>query len=556
MQNLQNLDLLSVGIAIASTAILGFVIFFNNRKSQTSKLFLLFSAATIVWSLFHYLSYQSNNSVMTLWLLRLEIFCAVWLVYTQYLLIYVFPKESFVFSSRFKRLALIPLAVSILNLTPLVFKHVAEFSADGIVEKVTNGPGIAVFGITVLSFVIAGIVTLIKKIRATKDATEKKQFKAVLYGIALMFSLLIIFNFIFPAFLSNTTFVRMGAVFVLPFVFFTGYAIFRHGLLNVKIISTEILVLFLAIALLFQLLTSTNYVSLFLTFSIFLLVLSVGMLLIRSVLKEVQQREELQRLSGELAKANEQLKELDQAKSEFLSVASHQLRTPLTAIKGYVSMILEGDYGPVSEQQKPTLQMVFDSAQRLAVLVSDLLDLSRIESGRMEFDFVAVNLCEVIDSVIAELAPKSKAKGLYLYFDDVNKSCPDIRADSEKIRQVIINLIDNAVKYTVHGGVIARLIKHGDKLEFTVADTGIGVDPAEKDKLFEKFFRTTAANELTREGTGLGIYVVKKIVEAHGGTIGFDSAGVDKGTTFKVVLPLPAGPIKEERVKIDSLEAF
>ncbi len=551
-----NLDLLSVGIAIAGTGILAVVIYFNNRKSLTGKLFLGFSAVTIIWSVVNYLSYQFSYPDKVLWLLRLEIFSAVWLVFLQYMLIYVFPEEKKVFPKKFGTMVLIPLVVSIITLTPLVFVKVTEFSAEGRVAQVTNGPAIPLFGLTVGGFIIAGFVTLVKKIRNTNIAVEKKQLKSVMYGIAAMFSLLVIFNFIFPAFLNNPKYVPLGGVFIFPFVLFTGYAILKHGLLNVKVVSTEILTLVLAIAVLFQVLNSHDTLSLFFTISIFLLVLSIGVLLIRSVVKEVKQREELQILSAELEKANVQLKDLDKAKSEFLSVASHQLRTPLTAIKGYASMFLSGDFGQTTDLQKTNLQVIYDSAQRLAVLVSDLLDLSRIESGRMEFEFKAVNLCETIESVITEVTPKAKDRKLYVYFDNVSRACPDIRADAEKLRQVVINLIDNAIKYTLQGGVTIRLMQVDGQLQFSVTDTGIGVDPAEKDKLFEKFFRTQAANEVTREGTGLGIYVVKKIVESHGGKIWFDSPGVNKGTTFYFTLPIPKGKIKEEKVQIDSLEAF
>ncbi len=240
------------------------------------------------------------------------------------------------------------------------------------------------------------------------------------------------------------------------------------------------------------------------------LICALGIVLLRNVSSEQQQRKELESVSQQLQKANTELKNADHAKTEFLSVTSHQLRTPLTAIKGYISMLQEGDFGKVTAKQRTILDIVFASSQRLTVLIADLLDLSRIESGKMDFDFEAVNLDEIIETMIAELAPKAKQKGLYIYFDKVSRDFPRIRADVEKIGQVVLNLLDNAVKYTVSGGVTVRLARIGDSVQFSVADTGIGIEQKDQRQIFEKFFRAESADSLTHEGTGLGAYVVKK----------------------------------------------
>ncbi len=347
-----------------------------------------------------------------------------------------------------------------------------------------------------------------------------------------------------------------GNILASVFIASIFYSIIKYKFFNVKVIGTEIFVLALIVNSVWQAFSGPALQNIYVPFISISLTMLVGGLLIKSVLGEVRAREQLQVLSARLEDANKQLKQLDKAKSEFLSVASHQLRTPMTAIKGYVSMLLEGDFGEIPETQKAQLHIVYESAERQLQLVADLLDLSRIESGRMEFAFGPVNLCKLVENVLGELTAKAKLKGLYLYFDNVNRFCPDIRADMEKLMEVVTNLVDNAIKYTKQGGVTVRLLQDGQEIQLSVEDTGIGIAKEDQPKIFEKFFRTDAANEVTREGTGLGVYVVKKIVEAHGGKVWFTSQGLGKGTKFVVSFLVPKLPIKEEKVNIASLEAL
>lgn len=437
----------------------------------------------------------------------------------------------------------------LLNLTPLmVAKMVPEMNF-----QFWPKPGIAFhfFLLTWFSYIIYSTVLLYKGYRAAAGV-YKQQIKYILIGLTLGFlggstNYFLWYGIQIPP---------IGNIFASVFIIFVFYSIFRYKFFNIKIIATELFVLGLIISSVWQFFIGGISPNIYIQFLSITLIVALGIFLIKTVLKEVRQREQLQQLSKELEQANIQLKQLDQAKSEFLSVASHQLRTPLTAIKGYVSMLLSGDFGKLDLRQEEPIKIIYDSSQRLVELITDLLDLSRIESGTMEFNFAAVDLGPIIESVIEELKQKAQGHNLYLYFDNVHTKCPEIRADKEKIRQVIINLIDNAIKYTTQGGVTLRLHNTGRALQLEVSDTGIGIDPADQKKIFQKFFRTDAANEITREGTGLGIYVVKKLVEVQGGKIWFDSKGLGKGTTFYVSFPLPKGKIVEETLKIKSLEAF
>lgn len=252
----------------------------------------------------------------------------------------------------------------------------------------------------------------------------------------------------------------------------------------------------------------------------------------------VELEEKVERRTRNLKKANDQLKELDLAKSEFISIASHQLRTPLTVIKGYISMMLEGNFGDLNELETESLNKVFLSNERLIQLVENLLNISRIESGRMQFDFRETDMNKMIESVIDELSVNAKKKNLLLLYKPSAEPLPLIKMDDEKIRQVVINLIDNGIKYTKRGNVSVSLELRENKARFCVEDSGMGIRPEDKVNLFKKFFRGMGVSVIHTEGTGLGLYVARVMVEAHNGKIWVESEGGGKGSKFCFELPI------------------
>lgn len=248
-------------------------------------------------------------------------------------------------------------------------------------------------------------------------------------------------------------------------------------------------------------------------------------------------KKEINKATSDLKKANIELQKLDQAKSDFISIASHQLRTPLTIIKGFVSMILEGLYGPVSEAQKDKLEKIYESNERLSRLVDDLLNLSHIEGGKMKFDLKKTGLSKMVKDVIEELSFQAERKKLELKFKKPAKEI-FVLADGEKLRHIVFNLIDNAIKYTEKGEIEVFLEKTPDDfIQFKVQDTGVGIDKKELPNLFKKFSRGANAPRYHTEGVGIGLYVAKRMMEEHKGEIWAESAGDGKGSAFFVKLP-------------------
>ncbi len=253
-------------------------------------------------------------------------------------------------------------------------------------------------------------------------------------------------------------------------------------------------------------------------------------------------RAEIDRTLAELRHANTQLKELDSAKSEFLAIASHQLYTPLTAMRGYVSMLNEGDFGELTGKQRRVLEMVEKSAERLLQFTNSLLDISRIESGRIQLNLESVDLNKVAADLVEQLRPNANKKNLHLEFHPGPGDMPQAVVDEQRISHVMLNLIDNAIKYTQAGRVDVTVYPKDTNVVFAVADTGKGMTAEQIKKLFTKFTRVGAAARVHTEGTGLGLYVARQIVKEHHGDVLAESSGEGKGSTFSMTLPAEGTP--------------
>lgn len=237
--------------------------------------------------------------------------------------------------------------------------------------------------------------------------------------------------------------------------------------------------------------------------------------------------------------AYERLKELDQIKDEFISIASHELRTPMTAIKGYLWMLKTGRGGKLSKIQDNYVKEAYDGSERMIGLISDMLDVSRIEQKRLKLEFVPVVVGDLVDDVFSELAITASAKKISFVSDIADDNQLSVLADKDKLREIFINLLGNAVKFTTKGNVSVSLKnKKGKFVEICVADTGVGIPEADHNKLFKKFGRLDSSYTKAAEagGTGLGLYITKSLVEAHGGQIWFKSRS-GKGSRFYFTLP-------------------
>ncbi len=251
----------------------------------------------------------------------------------------------------------------------------------------------------------------------------------------------------------------------------------------------------------------------------------------------------------ELNRANEKLQKFDEAKSDFISVVAHQLRTPLSGIRWTLHMLLNGDLGDLNNDQKTFLMKSYESNNRMITLVNDMLDADRIQAGKVKYNLTCINLVDLMDNVIFEISPQASKKGISIEFKSKLENLPEVCVDAETIRAVIQNLLENAIKYTMTSGKIYIDAQNkGEFLEVSIQDNGIGIPESQKKNVFEKFFRAKNAIKFETDGSGLGLNISKTIVEKNGGKIWFESEE-NKGTTFYFTLPLWTGDKPKPEIK-------
>lgn len=533
MNTLSNIDLLSVGFAVAANLILGFIVFFRETRSATNILFLIQTIILSFWSSANYLSYQINDLDLSLLLVRLVMFFAVPNSVVFLILMHTFPEPQIRMN---KKNLLGLLAITVLtmgiSLSPFLFSGIEQIA--GSAPKPIIAPGMILFVAVAILSIPAGIFFLIKRFRAS-TGVQRLQFRDILFGVILMFSLIIIFNFALPSFFGNSRFIPLSAIFTLPFIGLTAYAIFKHHLLNIKVVATEILTFLLTLAAFVEIIFAKTFVEIILRSGVFALLLGIGVMLIRSVRREVEQREKLEVLTRELSTANEKLKELDVQKSQFLSFASHDLKSPINIIKQFATLIADGTYKEPAKIAE-TIQKIKTTADRATHLVDDFLDIRKIEEGHMDYAFEAKDVVSFVKGITEDYAPVARAeKNIEVSFESKVASA-NVKMDTTRLRQVFQNLLSNSLKYTEAGWIKVLVTEEQKSILISVKDSGLGMDKQLLPILFEQFRRDpTVAKKI--QGTGLGLYISKQIVIAHGGEVWAESEGKGFGSTFFVRLP-------------------
>lgn len=505
------------------------MVYFSDRSQAENISWIFANIGSAIWS-FGYFSMLISST-------RDSALLANWIMHSAAIFI---PLFYFLFSlhltkqfNKFKWF-LVPTSIlaiffTIVNTTPLfvrdVFpKYIFNYAPDA-------GPLYIYFAIYFFALVIGALLVVLRGITLA-EGKEKLRLKYIFYTGLLGFLggggvFFLTFNVSIPPY---------------PIILYSfyplviTYAMFKHKVFDTKVVSTELLMFALWVALLFRFLLADSLEDRIINLILLLAVFITGIFLIKSVVREVTIREKVEILAKDLEKANDRLRELDKQKSEFLSFATHQLRSPLTAIKGYASLMLEGDFGALPEPIKEPVDRIFQSTEGMVLMVDDFLNISRIEQGRMKYEIAPTDIAKLAEEITGELKPVAEKKGLTLSFkrDDGDLSAP---ADPGKLRQVIANLIDNSIKYTPSGSVNVSVSKSEQNIRVSISDTGVGISKSEIDHLFEKFSRAKNANKINVTGTGLGLYLAKKIVEAHKGRIWAESAGEGKGSSFIVELP-------------------
>ncbi|MEK7131555.1 MAG: ATP-binding protein [Patescibacteria group bacterium] len=420
----------------------------------------------------------------------------------------------------------------------LVFHPTLMIRGVTIVDKgediILWGPLYAVYSSHISIFFLLGFVNLFKKMRRSAGAA-RSQILSILIGYFFAANLAMTTNLILPWF-GYFELNWLGQFFSTIVAVFTTYAILKHKLLDIKVIATEGFILILNFFLILQLILSDSYKQFMINIFVVVAVLAVSYLLIRSVHNEVKRREEITKLAQSLEEANIRLREVDKQKTEFISIASHQLRTPLSIFKGYIELIKDGGYGKVDKAVVGVLNKMDINNEHLVKLVDEFLDITRIEQGRAKYEFTMVNICDLIDSAMNDLKIKAEQKKMKIKW-----ACPkrivNVYCDQEKIHHVIFNFIDNAVKYSDKGIVKVMFDKEDNGVAVRVADQGIGFAKQDEVNFYQKFYRGDNVKVVAVTGTGLGLYVCRKFIEAHNGRVWARSDGLGKGSEFGFWIP-------------------
>ena len=538
--------------------LIGTFVFFKDKKSLISKLLLLITIFFSLWSLADitvWLFYDSSNVVMFAWSFFGFLYLSIYVLSLYFFYVFIEKKDL----SIHKKIVLLLILLPTILFLPTRF-NLGGF--DGTACEAFEGQYFTNY-YYLASLVIFLWIFLLSLIKIKKaEQGEKRQIIFLTIGIEFFLFLFLSTGFIVSylnekGIIENYNFEQYGLFGMPIFLGFLAYLIVKFGAFHIKLVGAQALVLSLVALVASQFFFAQNLTSNVLTGVTLVIVGGIGIALIRSVKHEVERKEQLQEMATRLAQANDQLRTLDNAKTEFISIASHQLRTPITAIKGFSSLLLEGSYGEVSESVHGALEKVYSSAERLVNLVEDLLNVSRIESGRMQFTFEKASVEKLIKELYDNFILIAKNKKLYLDIKLPENPLPEIVMDYSKIRELVSNFIDNALKYTEKGGatvkaelreegvvvdengfVVGKKSEFGKVIRITVSDTGIGIPKEEIPYLFKKFSRGKDVSRLHVGGTGLGLYVGKAIAETHHGQVWVESDGAGKGSRFIIEIPV------------------
>ncbi|PIQ35803.1 MAG: hypothetical protein CO060_03705 [Candidatus Yonathbacteria bacterium CG_4_9_14_0_2_um_filter_43_16] len=548
-------------IILAFTSfLLGLMVYLKDRKNNLSKQWFIFSIFLAGWAISLYLVASAKSATTAFnWQYLLDI-VALWVPVGYFNFI------TTLLNIKTPRLPWVISGIAVI----LSFFSLTHFFKLGVVQKfdfywINPGQYYFVFPLFFTLVVLYSLFLLIRVYRKEqKGSVLRSQIRYQIIAGAIGFSggatnfLPQLFN-IFP----------FGNYFVIIYIFFISYSILKYHLFNLKLILVELAILLLNLFLFLNVFTSHEKTDLILNVSVSVFILAFSAVLIRGIYKDIRDKERIEGLVKDMEVANEKLRMLEGQKTEFVSIASHQLRTPLTVIKGYASMILEGTFGHINDQARDAMEKLYKSSERIVALVEDLLTVSRIEQGRMMLNFETINFKDLVQGVIDEMENEISESKIDLSFTAEEEKEFFVSIDEKKFKQVVKHILENAIKYTPAPGSVRVAVLDDSltkKVRLTVSDTGIGMTREQITSIFERFnlklevgghatfdekhqtpeederrekeeAETAEEKMMEKRTPGIGLYIVQEIVEAHHGTLRIESAGTDLGTTVVVELP-------------------
>lgn len=536
---------LLITVTVVANSAYGLVVYNTNRSNAANRSFFALTIAVSLWGVGMVLYRGLSDLGLATTAARFLYAAAALIPFYFVRFAFAFPDYSLPSSRKFRFLTPIPTGIAIfLALFPaaLVLDVAAVEAGERIITFSIGSQAIyAGYMIAYFTWVLG--LLFAKYLRAQGE--DRVQLAYILGATSIPTIIGSVTNLLMP-FWGVYNYNWVGQISIVVTTTIITYGMFKHRVFDARVIGTQVLMFILWTLSFSNIVFASETRGVIVGTIVFTLTVAFGGLLVRSMVREVESRDQIQHLADNLAGANERLRELDRQKSEFLSIASHQLRTPLAAIKGYASLLLENTFGQLDEKTRQPVETIFASSKRMVDTVNDFLDVSRIEQGKMEYRMKPSDLSALAKQVVQEIIVNIHEKGLDLNYHDDRKGPYMVMMDDSKMEHVISNLIDNASKYTPEGSISVRIDTEGTTVALRVIDTGVGIPKEAIGALFDKFVRARNARDVNVTGTGLGLYVAREIARAHHGDVTAHSEGEGKGSIFTVTLPLIREPRAEQ----------
>lgn len=529
--------LLLVMSALVNT-LFGLVLLLSKDKHTSRKIYAINLVFILIWigSMIFYRVVDAN----------------VLLVYTKFLYIsasfiassfiyftYSFPTSESLKPSK-KLLIILPnlLLILLIICSSSVISNVEPGKFGSRENSIRFGEYFILYVSYILTYFLFGFYRLYRKIVTSTDTSEKYQALYLLIGYILAACVSFTTNLILP-WLGYFNFNWLGQISTVFIVIFASYAIFKHHLFNIKFVITEILVGVLWTYALVRFLLERGGQTMIINGGSLVIIVFIGVLLIKSMSKELKASEDLRLLAEDLKKLNASLRKLNEQKTESLSIASHQLRNPLTSLQGFSSLLLKGHFGKVPVKISSTIERMNKSVNSMTTLVNQYLSNQKIENDKTDCFLKKCDL-KLLVSMLVDEKNETRSSGCLEISLQINpENSYLVEADSERLSEVILNLLDNATKYTQTGSINVSLTKSldADQVILSITDTGIGINSNDLPNLFNKNYRASNARSVYKHGSGLGLYVAKKIIEQHKGMIWAESDYNGMSSVFYIKLP-------------------
>lgn len=519
-------------VVAASSFFFSSIVFLKDRRNVVHRSFLGVGISIALWIVAVLIETRVGVEEIVLLGARTELAAASLFLFFIYRFSYHFGGPFRSFKERAALAGAASVTMSVLGIaTPFVLEA-ARRTERGLMHEY----GVLWWLIPLYITVFAGLclsIIIVKFMRFSEK--ERKHTRLILAGMLVSAPVVLTTNFIMPFFYHKDT-MQYGPLGIMFLTAFSSYAILRHRLFNVRVMAAEMIALVLLLFIVISIPFADSAVEISIDVFLLLVMSVASFFIVKSAIADIKQQEDLMRTADALEKANEKLERLDEVRKGFLSFVSHQLRQPLVIMKGYASLIREGEFGEATAEMKHASQKIYDATEELNLLISTFLDIRAIEEGKIQYSFKETDVARLVQDIVSEYRTIAKERGIELAFiSDPRVIEADV--DVLKFRQVVQNLIDNAVKYTKQGSVRVSLSEEDDRAVIRVEDTGVGIPEELQPHLFEQFARAKSATERGIRGTGLGLYFVKKIIEAHQGSVCVTSRGEGSGSSFVIKIP-------------------